>query len=138
MTPDDFSRFFGGDFDDQSQNAEESPLRAYFPVMVIERLRASPTAAPVLFFGYLKRLESESALQENFTTDLFGLLGDADGFDCPLDDLGCCLALAVFREHTKQCLDSQEPEPERLKGAEGRWFSDRDEGLPCAIPPTGY
>jgi putative addiction module component (TIGR02574 family) len=30
------------------------------------------------------------------------LLGDEDGFDWPVDDLGRCLALAVFREQAKQ------------------------------------
>jgi hypothetical protein len=39
MTPEDFSRFFENDV--PSQDAAQSPLRAYFPVTVIERLRAS-------------------------------------------------------------------------------------------------
>jgi hypothetical protein len=46
--------------------------------------------------------------------DLFRLLSDEDGFDWPLDDLGLCLALAVFREHTKERLKSRDPEPETL------------------------
>jgi hypothetical protein len=29
-------------------------------------------------------------------------LGDEDGFDWPVDELGRCLALAVFREQAKQ------------------------------------
>jgi hypothetical protein len=33
INPEDFSRFFDDHFaDDQSQDAAESPLRAYFPV----------------------------------------------------------------------------------------------------------
>ena len=78
------------------KSTEQSPLKAYFPVSVIERLRGSSVAAPAYFFQYLKRLETEPELQESFTLDLFRLLGDEDGFDWPVDDLGRCLALAVF------------------------------------------
>lgn len=46
--------------------------------------------------------------------DLFRLLGDEDGFDWPVDDMGRCFPLAVFREHTKQRLSGQELEPETL------------------------
>jgi hypothetical protein len=115
MNPEDFDLLFDDAFDDQSPDAAQSQLRAYFPPAVIERLRASSVAAPVHFFQYLKRLETEPELQDSFTLDLFWLLGDEDGFDWPLDDLGRCLARAVFREHTKQRVDSQEPEPETLE-----------------------
>ena len=71
----------------------------------IERLRRSSVAAPAYFFQYLKRLETEPELQESFILDLFRLLGDEDGFDWPVDDLGRCLALAVFREQAKQRMD---------------------------------
>ena len=57
------------------------------------------------FDHVLKRLETEPELQESFTLDLFRLLGDEDGFDWPVDDLGRCLALAVFREQAKQRMD---------------------------------
>jgi hypothetical protein len=62
----------------------------------------------------LKRLETEPELQESFTLDLFRLLGDEAGFARPLDDLGRCLALAVFRAHTKERLQSQDAKPETL------------------------
>jgi hypothetical protein len=50
----------------------------------------------------LKRLESDPTTEQSFTLDLFRLLGDEDGFDCSMDDLGRCLALAIFREHAKK------------------------------------
>ena len=62
----------------------------------------------------MKRLETEPELQESFTLDLFRLLGDEAGFARPLDDLGRCLALAVFRAHTKERLQSQDAKPETL------------------------
>jgi hypothetical protein len=70
--------------------------------VVVERLRASSVPAPVLFFEYLKRVETDPEAERSFTHDLFWLLGDEDGFEWPADDLGCCLALAVFREHAKE------------------------------------
>ena len=126
MNPEDFSRFFGGAFDDQSGDADQSSLRAYFLVAVIERLRASSVAAPAHFFQYLKRLETEPEVESSFTLDLFRLLGDEDGFEWPVDDLGRCLARGVFREHTKERLSSQEPEPETLDDTDGadRWKSE--------------
>ena len=57
------------------------------------------------FDHVLKRRETEPELQESFTLDLFRLLGDEDGFDWPVDHLGRCLALAVFREQAKQRMD---------------------------------
>jgi hypothetical protein len=33
-------------------------------------------------------------------------LADEESFDWPVDDLGRCLALAVFREHTRECMDA--------------------------------
>jgi hypothetical protein len=52
-------------------------------------------------------------------------LGDEDAFDWPLDDLGRCLALSVFREHTKQRLSSQDREPETLDDADGAdWWKN--------------
>ena len=114
MTPDDFDRLFDDAFDDRGDAAAQSPLRAYFPPAVIERLRASSVAPSRLFVAELKRLETEPELQKSFTLDLFRLLGDEDSFDWPLDDLGRCLALAVSQEHTKQRLSNQEPEPEML------------------------
>jgi hypothetical protein len=111
MYPDDFTRFFN--HDNKSQDAEQSPLRALFPASVIE-LRASSVPAPVQFSQYLKRLETEPELQESFTLDLFRLLGDEKGFNWPLNDLGRCLALAVFRAHTKERLQSQAAKPETL------------------------
>jgi hypothetical protein len=84
-------------------------LVAYFPPAVIERLRASSTTAPALFFLYLKRLESDPEAEQNFTHDLFRLLTDEEGFDWPADDLGRCLTLAVFRQHAKERLDEAEP-----------------------------
>jgi hypothetical protein len=86
VNPEDLNQFFEND--DQSQDAAHSPLRAYFPVAVIERLMGSSIAAPVQFFRYLKRLELEPALQESFTLDLFRFLGDEDTFDWPVDDRG--------------------------------------------------
>jgi hypothetical protein len=83
-------------------------LVTYFPPTVIERLRASSVPAPALFFEYLKYLETDPEAEQNFTQDLFRLLGDKDGFDWPADDLGRCLALAVFREHTKELLNEAE------------------------------
>ena len=105
MTPEDLDGFFDDASNDRSADAEQSPLKAYFPVSVIERLRRSSVAAPAYFFQYLKRLETEPELQESFTLDLFRLLGDEDGFDWPVDDRGRCLALAVFREQAKQRMD---------------------------------
>jgi hypothetical protein len=81
---------------------------------VAERLRASSVAPSRLFVAELKRLETNPELQESFTLDLFRFLGDEHGFEWPVDDLGRCLALAVFREHTKERVSSQEPEPETL------------------------
>jgi hypothetical protein len=57
-------------------------------------------------------------LQESFTLDLFRLLGDEDRFAWPLDDLGICLALAVFREHTKERLKRQDRQLETLDDTE--------------------
>jgi hypothetical protein len=59
----------------------------------------------------LKRLESDPEAEASFTLDLFRLLSDENGFEWPVDDLGRCLALAVFREHTKQRLNSKNAEP---------------------------
>ena len=64
MTPEDLDGFFDDASNDRSADAEQSPLKAYFPVSVIERLRRSS-----------------------------------------VDDLGRCLALAVFREQAKQRMD---------------------------------
>jgi hypothetical protein len=119
LNPDDLDRFLDEIFADQSQDAAQSPLNAYFPVAVIERLRASPVAPSRLFVAELKRLETDPEAEQSFTLDLFRLLGDEDGFEWPVDDLGRCLALAVFREHTKQLLSGQGPEQRRLNGAEG-------------------
>ena len=71
------------------------------------------------FFQYLKRLETEPELEESFTLDLFRLLSDEDGFAWPLGDLGLCVALAVVREHTKQRLNSQNPEPKTFDDTDG-------------------
>jgi hypothetical protein len=114
MIPEDFSRFF----DDQGQNAAQSPLRAYFPVSVIERLRASSVAPSRLFGAELKRLETEPEAEPSFTLDLARLLGDAGGFDWPVNDLGRCLALAVFHEHAKQLFTGPGPDKEALDDAD--------------------
>jgi hypothetical protein len=106
MIPKDFSRFF----DDQGQNAAQSPLRAYFPPAVIERLRVS-SVAPSRLFGAELRLETDPEAEASFTLDLLRLLGDGDGFEWPVDDLGRCLALAVFREHTRQRLNVRMARP---------------------------
>jgi hypothetical protein len=71
----------------------------------------------------LKRLETEPDLQDSFTLDLFQLLGDEDGFDWPVDDLGRCLALAVFREHTKQLVTRSGPHSEILGDTD--WWKSR-------------
>jgi hypothetical protein len=63
---------------------------------------------------YLKRLETDPELEESFTLDLFRLLGDEERFDWLVDDVGRCLAVTVFREHTKQRLSSHDPESEKL------------------------
>ena len=70
-------------------------------------------------------LETEPELEESFTLNLFRLLGDEDRFEWPVDDLGRCLALAVFREHAKQRLGSQDSEFETLGDTDGadRWKS---------------
>ena len=57
------------------------------------------------------------AAEESFTLDLFRLLGDEERFDWAVDDLG--LALAVFREYTKQRSDSQDPQAETLDDMDG-------------------
>ena len=67
--------------------------------------RPRQSCASSRFDHVLKRLETEPELQESFILDLFRLLGDEDGFDWPVDDLGRCLALAVFREQAKQRMD---------------------------------
>jgi hypothetical protein len=102
-----------------SQNATQSPLIAYFPAAVVERLRASSAPPSAQFFRYLKRLETEPELEKSFTANLFRLLADEESFEWPLDDLGRCLALAVFREHTKHRLGSQSPDLETLDDTDG-------------------
>jgi hypothetical protein len=95
MTPEEFDRLFDGALTEWVSDAAQSLLAAYFPVAVIEQLRASSVPAPMLFFGYLKRLEGDLEAEESFAQDLFRLLGDEDGFEWPSGDLGRCLALAV-------------------------------------------
>jgi hypothetical protein len=96
MTPEEFDHLFDGAFADWAQDTAQSLLFFYFPPAVIKRLRASPIPAPALFFEYLKRLETDSEAEQSFTQYLFRLLGDEDGFEWPADELGRCLALAVF------------------------------------------
>src|SRR5262249_9332798 len=105
MTPEEFDRLFDDAFSEWVQHPAQSLLVTYFPPAVIERLRASSVPVPALFFLYLKRLESDPEAEQNFTHDLFRLLTDEEGFDWPADDLGRCLALAVFRAHRQEGLD---------------------------------
>jgi hypothetical protein len=63
MTSDDFDRLFDDAFEDGGADAALSHLRAYFPVSVVERLRASSVPPPVRFSQYLKRLEAEPELE---------------------------------------------------------------------------
>jgi hypothetical protein len=76
MTPEDFDHFF--EDGDQSQDAAQSPLRAYFPVAVIELLRVSPLPPSRLFGAEMKRLETDSEAEASFTLDLFRLLGNEE------------------------------------------------------------
>jgi hypothetical protein len=114
MTPEEFDRLFDNAFTEWAKDPAQSLLVAYFPPSVIERLRASSVPAPALFFEYLKRLESDRATEQSFTEDLFRLLGDEDGFEWPPDDLGRCLALAVFREHARECVAGDDHELKML------------------------
>jgi hypothetical protein len=71
MNPENLDRFLDKIFAEWSQDAAQSPLRAYFPALVIERLRASSVPLPVQFSQYLKRLETETELEDSFAHGLF-------------------------------------------------------------------
>jgi hypothetical protein len=120
MTPEGFSRFFDEDFADQSQDTGQSPLESLLPALGRRTASSRLDRSTAIHRGI------EPELEESFTLDLFRLLGDEDGFEWPLDDLGRCLARGVFREHTKERLSSQEPEPETLDDTDGadRWKSE--------------
>jgi hypothetical protein len=120
MTPEEFDRLFDGAFTEWARDPAQSLLVAYFPPTVIERLRASSVSAPaLLFFEYLKRLETDPETEQSFTEDLFRLLGDGDGFDWPVNDLGRCLALVVFREHARERMIGSGPDPKTLDDRDG-------------------
>ena len=80
-------------------------LESLFPGLGYRKAQKKLGRCSGVLFQYLKRLETEPELQESFTLDLFRLLGEEDGFDWPVDDLGRCLAPAVFREQAKQRMD---------------------------------
>ena len=60
------------------------------------------------------------------TTPQCGVLGDEKGFNWPVNDLGRCLALAVFRAHTKERLQSQDAKPETLADDTDDWWKNSE------------
>jgi hypothetical protein len=86
MTPEEFDRMFDGAFAKWVRDRAQSLLTAYFPLAVIDRLRASSVSAPTLLFEPLKRLETETEAEQSSTQDLFRLLADEGCFDGSADD----------------------------------------------------
>jgi hypothetical protein len=123
MNAEDFDRLFDGAFAEWVQDPAQSLLFPFFPPPVVERLRASSMAPSSLFFAELKRLEGDPKAEVLFSQGLFLLLDDEEGFDWPADDLGRCLALAVFREHIRHLL--AKPDPDFGTGDEADWRGKR-------------
>jgi hypothetical protein len=122
--PEEFDRLFDGALAEWIRDPAQSLLVTYFPLAVVKRLRASSVPGPVLFFEHLKHLESDPDAEKSFNHDLFRLLADEDRFDRPTNDLGRCLALAVFEDHARERLAGN--------GHELKMLDDTDSGACCA------
>jgi hypothetical protein len=84
------------------QRSRSIIVSGLFPASGCRTAQSEFSPAPTLCFEYLKYLEADPETEQVFSHDLFRLLADEDVFDWTVNDLGRCLALAVFREHVKQ------------------------------------
>jgi hypothetical protein len=117
MSPEDFNRLLDRIFAQWNRGRAPVPPLAFacLPAPVIERLGASSGDPSKLFFAELKRLDANPEAEGTFRQDLLRLLTDYDGFEWPVDNLGRCIALAIFWLQIRQALKKIAPEVANLE-----------------------